>query len=98
MRDFGINFVSCPTCGRTEIDLFKIAEQVEKQLKNVNKKLTVAIMGCVVNGPGEAADADIGIACGKNSALLFKKGQTIRKLEGVEIVDVLVNEVRNWED
>jgi (E)-4-hydroxy-3-methylbut-2-enyl-diphosphate synthase len=96
MRDFGINFVSCPTCGRTEIDLFEIANQVEKRLKNVNKKLTVAIMGCVVNGPGEAADADIGIACGKNSALLFKKGKTVRKLEGSEIVDVLVAEVQNW--
>ena len=74
IRNDGIKFVSCPTCGRTEIDLIGIAKEAEERLKNINKNITVAIMGCVVNGPGEASAADIGIAGGKGCGVLFKKG------------------------
>ena len=75
----GIEFVSCPTCGRTNIDLISIAEEVEKRLLNCNKNIKVAVMGCVVNGPGEAREADIGIAGGKGEGLIFKKGEIIKK-------------------
>ena len=77
MRKGGIRFISCPTCGRTQIDLISIAKQAEERLAGVNKDITVAIMGCVVNGPGEAAAADIGIAGGKQCGVLFKKGKII---------------------
>lgn len=77
----GIEFVSCPTCGRTNIDLISIAEEVEKRLLNCNKNIKVAVMGCVVNGPGEAREADIGIAGGKGEGLIFKKGEVIKKLK-----------------
>ena len=80
IRKGGISFVSCPTCGRTQIDLIGIAKEAEKRLSGVNKDITVAIMGCVVNGPGEASAADIGIAGGKGCGVLFKKGETIKKL------------------
>ena len=92
----GITLISCPTCGRTEVDLVPIVESVEARLAHFRKPLTVAIMGCVVNGPGEAREADIGIACGKGSALLVKKGQIIRKIPESEIVQTIVNEVANW--
>lgn len=98
LRKRGITFVSCPTCGRTEADLFQIAEKVEKALSHVEKSLTVAIMGCAVNGPGEAREADIGVACGKGSALLFRKGETIRKIREDEIVETVVKEVMGWEE
>ncbi len=93
IRQDGIKFVSCPTCGRTEIDLIGIAKQAEERLKNVNKNITVAIMGCVVNGPGEASSADIGIAGGKGCGVLFKKGEIICKLQENELVDRLVYEI-----
>ncbi len=93
IRNDGIKFVSCPTCGRTEIDLIGIAKQAEERLSNVNKNITVAIMGCVVNGPGEAKNADIGIAGGKNCGVLFKKGEIICKLPENQLVDRLVEEV-----
>jgi (E)-4-hydroxy-3-methylbut-2-enyl-diphosphate synthase len=96
LRQHGISFISCPTCGRVEVDLVAIAEEVEHTLNNVNKNITVAIMGCAVNGPGEAREADIGIACGKNSALLFKKGEIVEKIPESEIVARLVAEVRSW--
>jgi (E)-4-hydroxy-3-methylbut-2-enyl-diphosphate synthase len=92
----GITIISCPTCGRTEVDLVSIVEKVERQLANVNKHITIAIMGCVVNGPGEAKEADIGIACGKNSAVLFKKGKIIKKISEEAIADILIDEVRKW--
>lgn len=98
LREYGLTIISCPTCGRLETDLVAIAGAVEEKLANVNKKLKIAIMGCVVNGPGEARDADIGVACGKNSAILFKKGQTIRKLAENEIVETLVREIKNWDE
>ena len=93
IRNDGIKFVSCPTCGRTEIDLIGIAKEAEERLKNVNKNITVAIMGCVVNGPGEASAADIGIAGGKGCGVLFKKGEIIAKLQENELLDRLVEEI-----
>ncbi|MBR3908949.1 MAG: flavodoxin-dependent (E)-4-hydroxy-3-methylbut-2-enyl-diphosphate synthase [Clostridia bacterium] len=93
IRNDGIKFVSCPTCGRTEIDLIGIAKEVEERLKNVNKNITVAIMGCVVNGPGEASAADIGIAGGKGCGVLFKKGEIVAKLQENELVYRLVEEI-----
>jgi len=96
LRKRGITMVSCPTCGRTRIDLVQVVEKIEKALENENKSLTVAVMGCEVNGPGEAREADIGVACGKKTALLFSRGETIRKIKSDEIVDAIVTEVRNW--
>jgi len=93
LRKTGIDFVSCPTCGRCRIDLVKIAEEVERKLANIDKNIRVAVMGCAVNGPGEARDADIGIAGGDGEALLFKKGQIIKKVPQDRIVDVLLDEV-----
>ncbi len=89
----GVQIVSCPTCGRTKIDLIKIAAEVEAALKNVKKDIKVAVMGCVVNGPGEAADADIGIAGGDKCAVLFKKGEIICKIPENEIVSRLISEI-----
>ncbi|WP_072901520.1 flavodoxin-dependent (E)-4-hydroxy-3-methylbut-2-enyl-diphosphate synthase [Hathewaya proteolytica] len=89
----GIKFVSCPTCGRTQIDLINIAKMAEDKLKNVNKNIKVAIMGCVVNGPGEARDADIGIAGGKNEGLIFKKGEIIKKVKEKDLLDELLKEI-----
>lgn len=89
----GINLISCPTCSRTEVDMVPIAEEVERRLSGVTHPLTVAVMGCVVNGPGEAREADVGVACGKGSAVLFKKGQVVRKIPEAEIADSLVQEV-----
>lgn len=89
----GVNIVSCPTCGRTKINIIKIADEVEKSLGNINKNLKVAIMGCVVNGPGEAKDADIGIAGGDGCAVLFKKGEIIKKIPEKDIVDELLKEI-----
>ncbi|MBE6779474.1 MAG: flavodoxin-dependent (E)-4-hydroxy-3-methylbut-2-enyl-diphosphate synthase [Ruminococcaceae bacterium] len=93
IRNDGIKFVSCPTCGRTQIDLIKIAADAEKRLANVNKNITVAIMGCVVNGPGEASAADIGIAGGKGCGVLFKKGEIICKLPEEKLLDALIEEI-----
>lgn len=93
IRNDGIKFVSCPTCGRTEIDLIGIAKAAEERLKNINKNITVAIMGCVVNGPGEASAADIGIAGGKGCGVLFKKGEIVCKLKEDELLDRLVQEI-----
>ena len=93
----GVNIISCPTCGRTEVDLVPIVNEVEKRLATEIKQLTVAIMGCVVNGPGEAKEADIGVACGKNSAVLFKKGEIIKKIPESKIADTIIEYVRNWQ-
>ena len=93
LRNDGIRLVSCPTCGRTEIDLIGIAKKAEEKLKNVNRNITVAIMGCVVNGPGEASAADIGIAGGKNCGVIFKKGEIIKKLPENELLDGLLKEI-----
>lgn len=85
--------VSCPTCGRCQVDLISIAKEVEDRLKEIHRPLQVAVMGCVVNGPGEAADADIGFACGKGSGVIFTHGKTLRKVEEAAIVDVLMEEI-----
>jgi (E)-4-hydroxy-3-methylbut-2-enyl-diphosphate synthase len=89
----GIQFVSCPTCGRTRIDLVKIAGEVEERLRDCNKNIKVAVMGCVVNGPGEAREADIGIAGGDGCGLVFKKGEILFKVPEDKLVDALIDEV-----
>lgn len=95
LRSRGINFISCPMCGRCKIERFQqIVSQIEKKLKNIDKQVTVAIMGCEVNGPGEAKHADIGLACGKGSGLLFKYGKPIKKIKEAEFVSALVNAVK----
>ncbi|WP_125153736.1 flavodoxin-dependent (E)-4-hydroxy-3-methylbut-2-enyl-diphosphate synthase [Clostridium rectalis] len=91
----GIDFISCPTCGRTEINLIRIAEEVENRLSNVPKNLKVAVMGCVVNGPGEAREADIGIAGGKGEGLIFKKGEIVKRVQEEKLVDELLKEIEN---
>ena len=90
LRTRGINFVSCPTCGRTQIDLISLAKEVEKRLENFNKPLTVAVMGCAVNGPGEAKHADYGIAGGINEGYIFKKGEIIKRLPENELLDEFI--------
>jgi (E)-4-hydroxy-3-methylbut-2-enyl-diphosphate synthase len=92
LRERGPVFVSCPTCGRCQIDLIGVAEEVEARLKGLPKKITVAVMGCVVNGPGEAREADVGIAGGKGQGLLFRKGEVVRKVPQAELADALVEE------
>ena len=89
VRKEGAELVSCPTCGRTRIDLIALANEVEERLKNVDKPITVAVMGCVVNGPGEASAADCGIAGGVGEGLLFKKGQIVKKVPQEQLVDEL---------
>jgi (E)-4-hydroxy-3-methylbut-2-enyl-diphosphate synthase len=93
LRRHGVNFVSCPTCGRCQIDLIGVAEEVERRLRVIDAPLTVAVMGCVVNGPGEAREADVGIAGGKGGGLLFRHGEVIRKVPEQEMADALVAEV-----
>ena len=93
LRKKGAELVSCPTCGRTQIDLIKIADEVEKRLRNINKNIKVAVMGCAVNGPGEAREADIGIAGGNGVGLIFKHGEIIRKVSEDKIVDELMKEI-----
>lgn len=93
IRKSGVSLVSCPTCGRTKIDLISIAGEVEKRLSNVEKDIKVAVMGCAVNGPGEAREADIGIAGGNGEGLIFKKGEIIRKVPESEIIDELMKEI-----
>ena len=94
VRKFGINLISCPTCGRCKINLVELAKKIEKELETIDKDITVAIMGCAVNGPGEAREADIGIAGGVGEALLFKKGVIIKKIDEQNIVDTLIEEIK----
>jgi (E)-4-hydroxy-3-methylbut-2-enyl-diphosphate synthase len=93
LRQHGVNFVSCPTCGRCQINLIHVAEEVEQRLRGVDAPFTVAVMGCVVNGPGEAREADFGIAGGKGEGLLFRHGEIVRKVPEAELADALVEEV-----
>ena len=92
LRERGPVFISCPTCGRCQIDLIHIAEEVEQRLHDLPCKISIAVMGCVVNGPGEAREADLGIAGGKGQGLLFRKGEVIRKVPQDELADALVEE------
>lgn len=93
LRKTGVNLISCPTCGRTRIDLIPIAEEVERRLANCQKNLTVAVMGCAVNGPGEASAADIGVAGGNGEGVLFRKGEILYKVPQDRIVDALMEEI-----
>jgi (E)-4-hydroxy-3-methylbut-2-enyl-diphosphate synthase len=96
LRRRGLTVVSCPTCGRLQTNMIPIVEALEKALADVDKPVTVAIMGCAVNGPGEAKEADIGVACGKNEALLFRKGKSIKKISEQKILETLIEEVNGW--
>lgn len=97
LREHGVTLIACPTCGRLEVDLEKIVQQVERETAKIDKPIRVSILGCVVNGPGEAKEADIGVACGRHSALLFKKGKIIKKLREEEVVKSLVEEIQKWQ-
>ena len=92
LRD-GARLVSCPTCGRCQVDMIPVAEEVNRRIATVKKNITVAVMGCAVNGPGEAREADIGIACGKGEALMFKHGETLRKVPIEKAADELMKEI-----
>ena len=96
LRQHGPILVSCPSCGRAEVDIIKLAEAVEKELTKITKPIKVAVMGCVVNGPGEAKDADIGIACGKGRAVLFKKGKKIKTIKERDFISALMAEVERF--
>lgn len=93
IRAVGPDIVSCPTCGRCEIDLLSVAEEVERRVAGMREPLKIAIMGCVVNGPGEAAEADIGIAGGRGLGILFRRGKPVRKVKEEELVEVLLQEI-----
>ena len=93
LRRRGPEIISCPTCGRCQVNLIDLAAQVEERLRSVKAPVKVAVMGCVVNGPGEARDADIGVACGAGSGAVFVKGETIRKVPEAQIVDALMEEL-----
>jgi len=93
LRKRGVEIISCPTCGRIEVDLPKVVKEVKEKLKGVEKPLKVAIMGCVVNGPGEAKEADWGLACGKGRAVLFKKGKVVKTVREEEMVKALLEEI-----
>lgn len=93
LRRRGPELVSCPTCGRTQVDLIGLAERVSDRLKTCDKPISVAVMGCVVNGPGEASDADVGVACGRGVGMVFRHGEVIRKVPEAQIVDALMEEI-----
>lgn len=92
-----VEIIACPTCGRLEIDLFKVCDELERATNHLKKPVKVAILGCVVNGPGEAADADIGIAAGQGVAILYRKGEVIKRIREDEIVSVLLEEIHNFQ-
>ena len=91
-----VEIISCPTCGRLEVNLFNIVNRLEDKLKNIKKPVTIAVLGCAVNGPGEAKEADIGVACGKGVGILFRKGELVRKIKEEEIVDEVYREVMDF--
>ena len=93
LRHRGVELISCPTCGRTQVDLIPLAEAVEARLASVERPLKVAVMGCVVNGPGEASDADMGVACGNGTGIVFSQGEMLRKVSEDEILDALMEEI-----
>ncbi len=96
LRKKNIELISCPTCGRLDVNLIEITQQLEPLLKKIHKSLKVAIMGCVVNGPGEAKDADLGVACGRNEAILFVRGAQIRKIAPNEIIPAILAEIEKF--
>ena len=93
LRQKGIKIISCPTCGRTNIDLVGLAERVEEKLEDIKLPITVAVMGCEVNGPGEAKEADIGIAGGKKQGIIFKKGKQVKTVKEDKLLDTLLDEI-----
>lgn len=98
LRRKGIRFISCPTCGRCQVDLEGIVNDLERALAGIEIPITIAVMGCAVNGPGEAREADLGIAAGKGEVLLFKKGRILGKIPENQVIDAVVEIVRNWSD
>jgi len=94
LRQHGPTLVSCPSCGRAEVDIISLAEAVDKQLEKITKPIKVAVMGCVVNGPGEAKDADVGIACGKDKGAIFRKGKVVRTVPEENFLQALTEEIR----
>jgi (E)-4-hydroxy-3-methylbut-2-enyl-diphosphate synthase len=98
LKDKVPNLISCPTCGRIQYDMIDIAKRIETYLLTINKTINVAIMGCAVNGPGEATHADIGIAGGKGEAILFRRGKIIKKIKESEVYDVLIEEINQFDD
>jgi len=90
----GIRILSCPTCGRCGVDLIAIVEELKRRTRDITAAVTVAVMGCIVNGPGEAREADVGIAAGKGHGVLFRRGEAIRKLAEAELLDALIEEIR----
>jgi len=94
LRQRGVELISCPTCGRCEFDLIGLAEEVDRRVRSMASPLKIAVMGCVVNGPGEAREADIGIAGGKGSGLLFRRGEIVKKLKQDELLGELIEEIR----
>jgi (E)-4-hydroxy-3-methylbut-2-enyl-diphosphate synthase len=93
LRQRGPTLVSCPSCGRAEVDIIALAEAVNKRLKKISKPVKVAVMGCVVNGPGEAKDADVGIACGKGRGAIFRQGKVIGTASEQDFLEALMKEV-----
>ena len=95
LKHQGVTIISCPTCGRLEYNMFSVVDEIEKRVANRKKPITIAIMGCVVNGPGEAREADIGIAGGKGKVVLFKKGKVLKTVKEEKIIEVLMSEINN---
>ena len=95
LRQHGPTLISCPACGRAEVDIISLAQSVDKSLRGITKPIKVAVMGCVVNGPGEAQDADVGIACGKGRGAIFSKGKVIRTVDETDFLQALMAEVKN---
>jgi len=93
MAKGGVNIISCPTCGRAESDISGMVTELEQKVRDIKKNVTVAVMGCVVNGPGEAREADIGVACGRGEALFFRKGETVGKIQEQDVVERLLSEI-----
>jgi len=98
IRERGPELISCPTCGRTRIDLFSLAEAVERYVQTMKAPIKVAVMGCVVNGPGEAKEADIGVAGGNGVGIIFKKGQLYKKVQEEELLAVFLQELKQIEE
>ncbi|MCX8054523.1 MAG: flavodoxin-dependent (E)-4-hydroxy-3-methylbut-2-enyl-diphosphate synthase [Ignavibacteria bacterium] len=96
LKEKYIEIISCPTCGRLQVDLIPIAKQLQERVRPIKKKIKVALMGCAVNGPGEAKEADIGVACGNGEALLFKNGEILGKIPEEKILDILIEEIENY--
>lgn len=96
LRQTGIEIISCPTCGRLDVDLFKIVTELDQNVNKIRKNISIAVLGCAVNGPGEAKDADIGIACGKGEAILYKRGKQLRKIKENDIVKEILREIDDF--